>query len=818
MGEVFARLGGFTWIYLSVARLAALHEQAGRQVDRTDVDLLRKGNYIVIATLAALAIIISTLSSLDSRPQTWRQFSQLVSALLPIDSAFSLTGVKPHARNPPDTFNGPIPDLASGLRHRYERKPMRILLSLILLVVASILISACGGGSSTPKAQRPATPMGPPPSPPPSPPPKPACIETFQEGCLTAEKYNEQKEAAAEALDSDEAFQTQWGLSAIKADYGMAHLWLMRGVQFDEPENYPGAGVTVGIIDTGIDEDHPSFGGVEVSETILDGDGDLLGNIEAWAQANAQEKTIMVRAAGNSNEDTLCHIGSDNCIGSDRTDSQGNPAGSLNATSPSIDAGATAYIEELRGHTITVVATNEEGDIADFSNRCRIAADWCLAAPGEDIRIAYFGPDLNTGLWGSRNYPDWDGTSFAAPMVSGGLALMKHFFRDQMSNTELVTRLFATADKSDQYSERLIYGQGLMDLDAALSPVGNPSVSSGNTVVGRGIPMAATQLRSGGALGDGLARSVAGQQIAGFDDLGAPFWFDLGSFTSAAPGPTPSSRLRDLMPPQPIRVPLQMNRNQMAYTRADTGRSTWELGLFERLRGAHKGHFSLVEDAMTVRFMGHRGLEATAYATAADRAGRPQASGITLSLPLSNAPLRLRGGWIAERESLLGTVAKGALGGYSTNTAFFGIEAHTMVGGWHLAANAEVGRVSSTPHGGLITDLSNMATSAVSLKATKLIGKRNVAQLSVSQPLRVEQGQASLSVPIGRMKDGRVIRESLTGNLTPTGRQIDLSAVWKRHFAYGSELLFGATLTHDLGHSTETKPELSLLSSCRWWF
>ena len=444
--------------------------------------------------------------------------------------------------------------------------------------------------------------------------------------------------------------------------------------------------------------------------------------------------------------------------------------------------------------------------------------DWCLAAPGEDIRVAYFGPDLNTGLWGSQDYESWRGTSFAAPMVSGGLALMKQFFRDQLSNTELVTRLFETADKSEQYSERLIYGQGLMDLDAALSPVGNPSVSSSNSVVGRGIPMAATRLRSGGALGDGLARSVAGQQIAGFDDLGAPFWFDLGNITSATPGPTPSSRLRDLIPSGPIRVPLHMNRNQMAYTRADAGRSTLEIGLFERLRGAYKGHFSLVEDAMTVRFLGRRGVEATAYATAADRAGRLQASGITLSLPLSNAPLRFRGGWIAERESLLGTVAKGAFGGFATNTAFLGIEAQTFAGGWHLAANAEVGRVFSIPRGDLITDLSNMATSAVSVRATKLIGRKSVAQISVSQPLRVEQGEASLSVPVGRTKDGQVMRKPLTGNLAPTGRQIDLSAVWKQHFAYGSELILGATVTHDLGHSAQTKPEVTLLSSCRWWF
>ena len=57
-------------------------------------------------------------------------------------------------------------------------------------------------------------------------------------------------------------------------------------------------------------------------------------------------------------------------------------------------------------------------------------------------------------------------------MVAGGLAIMKQLFRGQLSNTDLVSRLFATANKTGIYADRTIYGQGLMDLDAATNPWG----------------------------------------------------------------------------------------------------------------------------------------------------------------------------------------------------------------------------------------------------------------------------------------------------------------------------------------------------------
>ena len=63
-------------------------------------------------------------------------------------------------------------------------------------------------------------------------------------------------------------------------------------------------------------------------------------------------------------------------------------------------------------------------------------------------------------------------------MVSGSLALLKQLF-PSVGNHELVNRLLTTANKTGIYSDSSIYGQGLLDLDAATRPVGSTAVASG---------------------------------------------------------------------------------------------------------------------------------------------------------------------------------------------------------------------------------------------------------------------------------------------------------------------------------------------------
>ena len=93
-------------------------------------------------------------------------------------------------------------------------------------------------------------------------------------------------------------------------------------------------------------------------------------------------------------------------------------------------------------------------------------------------------------------------------MVTGGLAVMKHLFRDQLSNTNLAARILETADRSGRYADAALYGQGLLDLGAATSPVGTTEIAMSATVNGGGTPLAGTGLVPGGALGE-RARPLA---------------------------------------------------------------------------------------------------------------------------------------------------------------------------------------------------------------------------------------------------------------------------------------------------------------------
>ena len=276
-------------------------------------------------------------------------------------------------------------------------------------------------------------------------------------------------------------------------------------------------------------------------QEIRDGFG---ASIAAIAQAGVTDKTVFVWAAGNAHGNP--------CYASDFPN---NPDlcvnETINAKSVEFMPGWPVRIAELRGQLVAVVAVapDEDGDgnykIADFSNRCGIAKDWCIAAPGEDVRVAYFGP--YEGLPGARRNVDVSGTSVAAPMVTGALVVMKDFFRDELYNTDLVARLLATADKGGIYADADIYGQGLLDIGAATTPAGTPGIVLGRQVEGTRVDLAATRLGLGDAFGDGLTRALAGQEIVAFDTLGAPFWYALDSLTAAVDGPSATARLRNFM-------------------------------------------------------------------------------------------------------------------------------------------------------------------------------------------------------------------------------------------------------------------------------
>ena len=429
-------------------------------------------------------------------------------------------------------------------------------------------------------------------------------------------------------------------------------------------------------------------------------------------------------------------------------------------------------------------------------------------APGAGITLGA----IDTGI--DAGHP-----VFAAPMVTGGLAVMKHRFRGQLSNTALVERLLATANKEGIYADRSIYGQGLMDLGASTAPVGDTRLALGDRVEeGPGLGLAGTGLALGGALGDGLTQALGGHEIAAFDQLGAPFWYSLGDLARAAPGPDLDARLRAFMAPAPAAPEAGVLEPGFASLSAG-GPEPFHLGLMEAPPpGTAGGHLSLAGNALTLGAAPEWGGLRLATFAAEGRPGQAPASGAALSWRPARAPIGLRSGLVAERETLLGSRTAGAFGRVSSRSAFAGLEGSTDLGGWRLDAGAEIGVVDAAARGGLLSDVTPLTTSAFALQAERPLAEGTALSLSLAQPLRVESGRATLSVPVGRTQGGRVLRRSLTARLNPSGRQIDLAVKWRKHLAAGGELRFGSVWSLQPGHDVSEDPELSVFAGWRGSF
>ena len=76
-------------------------------------------------------------------------------------------------------------------------------------------------------------------------------------------------------------------------------------------------------------------------------------------------------------------------------------------------------------------------------------------------------------------------------------------------------------------------------------------------------PLQETRLDAGGALGDGFAQAFGGREIAAFDTLGAPFWFDFGDFAPVPDALQMTERLHDFMAPAP--GPLALGARPFAF-------------------------------------------------------------------------------------------------------------------------------------------------------------------------------------------------------------------------------------------------------------
>ena len=155
-------------------------------------------------------------------------------------------------------------------------------------------------------------------------------------------------------------------------------------------------------------------------------------------------------------------------------------AGNNGNANPSAISGAGLYDDDFKETTVIVVATDSVGShgggstnpIANYSNKCGVAASICIAAPGSSV--------YSTSRNGTSSYEVMSGTSMASPLVAGGLAIIKEQF-SSLTNRQIVDRLFATATDTGIYADSTIYGHGLMNLSQASIAVADLQAISGGS-------------------------------------------------------------------------------------------------------------------------------------------------------------------------------------------------------------------------------------------------------------------------------------------------------------------------------------------------
>ncbi|WP_292053279.1 MULTISPECIES: S8 family serine peptidase [unclassified Martelella] len=147
----------------------------------------------------------------------------------------------------------------------------------------------------------------------------------------------------------------------------------------------------------------------------------------------------------------------------------------LSFTSAEALAAAEKQDGIARGRIVVVVALDAYNQISSYSNRCGVAKEWCIAAPGGDQPSG-----ADSGIYSTvpedlvpSGYDSYSGTSMAAPNVSGAVAVLTEAY-PSFTPAEIVEILFMTAEDLGAAGIDAVYGWGLVRLDRALSvgPVG----------------------------------------------------------------------------------------------------------------------------------------------------------------------------------------------------------------------------------------------------------------------------------------------------------------------------------------------------------
>ena len=537
-------------------------------------------------------------------------------------------------------------------------------------------------------------------------------------------------------------------------------------------------------------------------------------------------------------------------------------AGNDGLSNPGPQAYAVVHDTALQGLTVVAVAvtatnadasegTTQDGkiwgtanDTGSASNRCRGAAAYCIAAPGANI--------TSVGKENGQDFLIGDGTSFAAPLVSGGLAIIKQQF-SSLTNQQVVSRLFATALDTGEYSQTAIYGHGLMNLTGATASVGELRLINGNNLLddpkASYHDLANNTFSTSAAFASALNSAIKGKSMEIYDSFdGANFktnvssFFTSGSYTSQN---TVENHMARLQPKTEKKV---KSKNLYGSFTVETDGNYIESSMFQStgdflalgynqstnsfenavdplsnfFNDSNFGNNYLVNPYFNTGsgqdyFLSFNSNSSFGMDTFTNANGNDLGLAFNLN-PLSSingdaknaGDLQIVLGTNYEQNKFLNSSSSGAFAtGDMSNTNFTGVKYKKNLGddftfvGSGFAGYTHVDKASNS----YIDKSTPLLTSTFTLGLAKanFIKKDQRIGFFINQPQRVEDGSLNLRVPTSSDRDRTVTYSNLNVDLEPDARQINYDIIFHKAVTKTSNLSANLTHVQNGDHSNSSK-------------
>ena len=472
---------------------------------------------------------------------------------------------------------------------------------------------------------------------------------------------------------------------------------------------------------------------------------------------------------------------------------------------------------------LVVVATDENDTITSFSNGCGDAMNFCLAAPGDDIK--------STNGLNSTPYVDLPGTSMAAPHVTGAIALLAEMYPNLLDKPENISQiLLETATDLGAVGIDPVYGHGLLNLQDATGPLGSINIADSHFGSSSSTYGGGATIETPVAFGDALDGGV---MIGAVDKYDRVFMLDLPVSKTEMTGQNLGAKFSQSLTKTPPKKDIGGGLSfEAVANEEDTGLA--QAGLH------YAGHTP--RGAMTASVMMNmqpeqpmagldgpsgyaRYFDAMAYGTKTNqrlslsmtnsgdaltqlgadiRIDRDKDNQITM---LSQSHMKKRFGpitatfafgGITEQGRFLGGDMTGALAVHNSHTIFaktgfaLPITPRLSLDGFYEMGRSQLDFIHDhlASADGIWTDTYGLSLSARPDDQSQFF-------VALRRPVAITDGQLNINTVTGYTQDGDYRGDTLAYGLVPRHRETELLAEYRKQFFPGNVIAFGLQHQHN---------------------